>query len=97
MSLSFRPLITEKSAVRLDDGRYVFLAPLSISKSAFKQQLQEVFAVEAIKINRANQPKRTTFFRRRKGQRARYGKFYVQLKQGQAVPGFELKTEKEKK
>lgn len=84
-----RPLITEKSMLMQERGRYTFAVPLQATKHQIKWAVEEAFDVKVVKINTM----------RVHGQRKRYGprvavarswkKAIVTLAPGQSITIFE--------
>ncbi len=84
-----RPVVTEKSTLLQEDGRYTFEVARSATKHQIKEAVQEAFDVEVLKVN-------TMVVR---GSRRRFGprfttsrswkKAIVQLVPGQTITIFE--------
>ncbi len=84
-----RPIITEKSTLMQENGRYSFEVATSATKLQIKRAVEEAFGVRVIKVNTMNVP----------GKRKRYGprtsilpsrkKALVTLAPGQTITIFE--------
>ena len=58
-----RPIITEKSTIMQESGRYSFEVATSATKLQIKQAVEEAFGVKVVKVNTMNV----------RGKRKRYG------------------------
>lgn len=84
-----RPIITEKSTIMQENGRYSFEVATSATKLQIKQAVEEAFGVKVVKVNTMNV----------RGKRKRYGprmsvlpsrkKALVTLAPGQTITIFE--------
>ncbi len=84
-----RPIITEKSTIMQENGRYSFEVATSATKLQIKRAVEEAFGVKVIKVNTMNV----------RGKRKRYGprtsvlpsrkKALVTLAPGQTITIFE--------
>jgi large subunit ribosomal protein L23 len=92
-----RPILSEKSAQKMDKGLYVLSVSPRATKTEIKDQLKKLFKVEAVSVRIVNLPAKKVNFRRRPGQEVSRRRAYVQLKEKQVLPGFELPKEKSKK
>lgn len=91
-----KPLLTEKSAAKMSDGLYVLTVTQKATKTSIKQDIKQLFNVEAIGVRIVNLPAKKVRFKARKGTQSPIRKAYVQLKKGQQLPGFEVKKEDKK-
>ena len=95
MKTIISPLLTEKSAMKMDSGLYVLKLGSHSTKQMIRDELKQSFDVDAISIRIVNLPAKQVNFKRIKGVRSAIKKAYVQLKKGQKLPGFELPKQKE--
>jgi large subunit ribosomal protein L23 len=63
-----RPVITEKSTILQEEGRYTFEVPRTATKHQIKAAVEEAFNVEVLKVNTMNV----------RGKRKRFGPRVVQ-------------------
>lgn len=91
-----KPLLSEKSALKMDQGLYVLLVDQTATKTQIKHELKKLYNVDAISIRIVNLPAKRVSFKRQPGVQPVRHKAYVQLKPKQILPGFELPKEKSK-
>jgi ribosomal protein L23 len=91
------PILTEKSAVGMNSGLYVFAVTDNANKVTIAKELKDLYNVEAISVRIVNLPAKEVSFKRVKGTRSIRRKAYVQLKEKQQIPGFEALKEDMKK
>ena|SRR5579871_1147207 len=92
-----KPYLTEKSALAMDKGLYVFLIDERSNKITIAKELKSLYDVTATSVRIVNLPAKKVTFRRIPGFQPARHKAYIQLKQGQKIPGFESLVEKDKK
>lgn len=80
-----RPLLTEKAGELSAAGKYVFIVKPGATKNEIRKALQEIYGVEAIKVNVINLPRKPRRFRGIKGYLPGCRKAVVTLKQGQKI------------
>lgn len=98
MNLIKTPILTEKAALGMDRGLYVLLVDPAATKGAIADEMKRNFNLDVISVRVVNSKAKKVKFKRKPGVQASSRKAYVQLKEGQKMPGFELpKQEKEKK
>lgn len=97
MNSLIQPYLTEKSALRIDRGEYVFLIEKNANKATVERDLQAIYGVKPLSVRIVNLPAKKVAFKRVKGVRARIRKAYVQLPPKQTIPGFEGLTQKDEK
>lgn len=91
------PILSEKTAASLSNGEYVFAVDPKSTKPALKQELKQLFKVEAVSVRIVNLKAKGVKFRGHRGaQRARH-KAYIRLKPKQIIPGFEEQKEAKSK
>ena len=88
-----KPILSEKTAQRMDQGLYVFEVSANSTKPSLKSELKLLFNVDAKSIRVVNLPAKVVNFRRHKGIRAARKHAYIQLIKDQRLPGFELPKE----
>ncbi|MHB1535408.1 MAG: 50S ribosomal protein L23 [Acidimicrobiales bacterium] len=86
-----RPVVSEKSYALLDQGVYTFVVRPDANKIEIRHAVEEIFAVNVVKVNTLNRPgkrkrnrKKQTFGKRPDTKRA-----LVTLATGQSIPIFE--------
>ena len=79
------PIVTEKSTIAAQLGKYVFEVPIKADKKEIKSVVEELFAVNVTKVNTINYDGKTKRFRGRVGKRTAFKKAIVTLKEGQAI------------
>lgn len=91
------PILTEKSALGMDKGLYVFAVTDRANKKTVAKDLHELYKVDAVSVRIVNLPAKQVSFKRVKGMRSIRRKAYVQLKDKQQIPGFEALKQDMKK
>lgn len=79
------PIVTEKSTIAAELGKYVFEVPIKADKKEIKSAVEELFAVNVTKVNTLNYDGKTKRFRGRVGKRKAFKKAIVTLKEGQSI------------
>lgn len=80
-----RTVITEKSTIANELGKYVFVVAIDATKKEIKAAVEQVFKVEVTKVNTINYDGKTKRFKGRIGQRNAFRKAIVTLKEGQSI------------
>ena len=96
MSQLLQPYLTEKSALAVDRGLYVFLIGDRANKTTVTKELKALYEVTPLSVRVVNLPAKKVNFKRRPGARSIRRKAYVQLPPKQRIPGFESLTDKDK-
>jgi len=93
-----KPVLSEKSAVHMQDGLYVFEVAHRATKSAIAEEVQKTWGVKVKSVRIVNLPPKKVTFRRIKGVRSKRRRAYIQLADKARLRGFELpkQTTKEK-
>ena len=91
------PILTEKSAIGMDKGLYVFSVTDRANKTTIAKELHDLYKVDAVSVRVVNLPAKRVNFKRVKGLRSIRRKAYVQLKDKQQIPGFEALKQDMKK
>lgn len=84
-STIIKPLITEKSSLLAEGGRYAFVVSKNATKNEVKKAVKEIYSVDAIDVNILNRHPKTKRFRNILGQRGGFRKAIVTLKKGQKI------------
>ncbi len=87
-----RPVITEKSAILAEAGKYVFEVPGSTNKVEVARAVKAVYGVTPVKVNMIKLPGQAVVLRYKRfvrGQTKNQYKAIVTLKKGQKIPLFE--------
>ena len=84
-----RPVITEKSTLMQERGRYVFEVAKGATKHSIKQAVQEAFDVSVIKVNTINVPGKTKRYGPRPARQRSWKKAIVTLAPGNTITIFE--------
>lgn len=95
-NIILKPIITEKSLNDASVGRYTFEVPTWADKKSIKERVRDVFSVEPIEIKTSiykGKPKRV-LRTRLKVEGKKWKKAIVELKSGQKIALFEVKTDK---
>ncbi len=79
------PVVTEKSTLAGQHGKYTFKVSCCASKTTIKQAVETIFGVNVTKINVNNIDGKTKIFKGREGKRNSYRKAVVTLKEGQSI------------
>ena len=80
-----RPVITEKSMMSSENGKVVFMVPLSATKDEVKAAVEAIFNVKVNKVNTIRQFGKEKRFRGYVGQRSDFKKAVVTLAEGQNI------------
>ena len=84
-----RPVVTEKSTLLQERGRYVFEVSTYANKAQVKEAVQEAFNVGVVSVNIVNLRGKRKRFGRRVTKRPDWKKAIVTLKPGDKVEIFE--------
>ena len=84
-----RPLVTEKSTLMQDDGRYVFEVAKTATKLEIKEAVQESFGVTVIKVNTMNVKGKMKRIGPRFSQKRSWKKAVVSVAPGDSITLFE--------
>ena len=79
------PIVTEKSTIANELGKYVFEVAVDSTKPQIKQSVEQVFGVNVTKVNVLNSEGKVKRFRGKIGKRAATKKAVVTLKEGQSI------------
>ncbi|WP_427452126.1 50S ribosomal protein L23 [Litorimonas sp. WD9-15] len=79
------PIITEKTTIVAENNQVVFEVPLSASKPAIKEAIEQLFSVSVTAVNTMRVKGKTKRFRGRPGRRNDIKKAIVTLKDGDSI------------
>ena len=84
-----RPLITEKSTQRMEEGKYVFVVAKKANKIEIAKAVAEVFNVKVANVNTVNVSGKVKRMGRFVGKRSDYKKAIVKLAPGETIEFFQ--------
>ena len=84
-----RPVVTEKSTLLQEEGRYTFEVARRATKHVIKQAVEEAFNVEVVRVNTMNVRGKRKRFGPRLVARPAWKKAIVQLAPGNTITIFE--------
>lgn len=84
-----RPLITEKTTLLQERGRYAFEVAQSAAKQQIKEAVEAAFKVEVVKVNVMTVPGKMRRIGRRQVMTPSWKKAVVTLEAGQKIEFFE--------
>ena len=84
-----RPIVTEKSTLLADQGRYVFEVETSASKHDIARAVEWAFDVKVIKVNTLKVPGKMKQYGRRPSKQPDWKKAIVSLQAGDSIQLFE--------
>lgn len=79
------PIITEKTTIVAENNQVVFEVPMSASKPAIKEAIEQLFSVSVTAVNTLRVKGKTKRFRGRPGRRNDIKKAIVTLKDGDSI------------
>ena len=84
-----RPVITEKSAAMMEDGKYTFRVPLTSNKVQIRQAVEQICNVKVENVATIRVEGKRKRMGRTIGKRSDYKKAIVTLKAGETISFFE--------
>lgn len=84
-----RPIVTEKSTILGETGRYVFEVDTSASKPEIARAVEWAFDVKVVKVNTLTVPGKVKRYGRRPSKRPNWKKAMVLLAPGDSIQLFE--------
>ncbi|MBM3959501.1 MAG: 50S ribosomal protein L23 [SAR202 cluster bacterium] len=84
-----RPLVTEKSTILQERGKYVFHVAPGASKAQIKRAVEKAFSVGVVQVNTMSTHGKVKRFGVRKSKKPDWKKAVVTLKQGDQIQLFE--------
>ncbi len=84
-----RPIVTEKTTVQGEEGRYTFEVDRRANKLQVKEAVEKAFGVEVVSVNIMNVPGKRRRWGRHVTHTSSWKKATVKLKEGQRIEFFE--------
>ena len=84
-----RPLITEKTTMLMQEGKYAFVVAKTANKIEIAKAVETVFNVKVLAVNTVNVMGKTKRMGRHEGKRPDYKKAIVKLAPGEHIEFFE--------
>ena len=84
-----RPLITEKTTMLMQEGKYAFVVAKTANKIEIAKAVETVFNVTVLAVNTVNVMGKTKRMGRHEGKRPDYKKAIVKLAPGERIEFFE--------
>ena len=84
-----RPLITEKTTMLMQEGKYAFVVAKTANKIEIAKAVETVFNVKVLAVNTVNVMGKTKRIGRHEGKRPDYKKAIVKLAPGERIEFFE--------
>lgn len=84
-----RPLITEKTTMLMQEGKYAFVVAKTANKIEIAKAVETVFKVKVLAVNTVNVMGKTKRMGRHEGKRPDYKKAIVKLAPGERIEFFE--------
>ncbi|MBP8628508.1 MAG: 50S ribosomal protein L23 [Negativicutes bacterium] len=84
-----RPLITEKTTMLMQEGKYAFVVAKTANKIEIAKAVETVFNVKVLAVNTLNVMGKTKRMGRHEGKRPDYKKAIVKLAPGERIEFFE--------
>ena len=84
-----RPLITEKTTMLMQEGKYAFVVAKTANKIEIAKAVETVFNVKVLAVNILNVMGKTKRMGRHEGKRPDYKKAIVKLAPGERIEFFE--------
>ena len=84
-----RPVITEKSTMLMEEGKYTFRVPLTANKVQIRQAVENIFNVKVETVATIRVLGNSKRMGRTQGKRSDFKKAIVTLKAGESIEFFE--------
>ncbi len=84
-----RPIVTEKTTLQGEQGRYTFEVDPRANKHMVKEAVEKIFGVNVVSVNIINVPGKTRRYGRHVSKRHPWKKAMVKLAEGQSIGFFE--------
>jgi large subunit ribosomal protein L23 len=84
-----RPLITERTTMLMQEGKYTFVVAKTANKIEIGRAVEEIFKVKVLGVNTANVLGKVKRMGRNVGKRSDYKKAIVKLAPGESIEFFE--------
>lgn len=86
--LIYRPIITEKATIQLEDNQYTFDVDPKATKPQIKAAIEQLFDVKVLKVNTHNQPRKSKRVGRFMGYKPQVKRAIVTLAEGDSITLF---------
>jgi len=90
-----RPLVSEKSMIEMQAGKYTFIVRLDATKTQVRQAIEQIFGVKVAKVNTFRVTGKMRRMGRFVGRRPSFKKAVVTLEPGQTIKFFEGMMERQ--
>jgi len=80
-----RALVTEKSAIKQSENKYIFVVALDANKAIVKKAVEEVYNVRPLHVNIINMQGKAMRFGKNSGKRGDFKKAIVTLPKGKTI------------
>jgi len=84
-----RPVVTEKSSGRMQDGKYTFAVAMDANRTEIKEAVESIFKVRVTKVNTVKMQGKLRRMGRFVGRKPSWKKAIVTLAPGQKIELFE--------
>jgi large subunit ribosomal protein L23 len=84
-SVILRALVTEKSAVKQSENKYIFVVANSANKAVIKKAIEEIYKVKPVSVNIINVQGKAMRFGNHSGKRSDFKKAIVTLPKGKTI------------
>jgi large subunit ribosomal protein L23 len=84
-----RPVVTEKTTLQAEEGRYTFEVDRRANKHQVKKAVEKVFGVDVVSVNMVNMPGKRRRYGPHVSKPHRWKKATVKLAEGQSIEFFE--------
>jgi large subunit ribosomal protein L23 len=84
-----KPIVTEKTTMLMQNGKYTFKVPLSANKIQIRQAVETIFKVKVEKVATIRVLGKVKRMGKHEGKRPDYKKAIVTLKAGETIEFFE--------
>jgi large subunit ribosomal protein L23 len=84
-----RPIVTEKTTLQGEEGRYTFEVDRRANKHQVKEAVEKIFNVEVVSVNIINMPGKRRRYGRHMSKPQPWKKATVKLAEGQSIEFFE--------
>jgi large subunit ribosomal protein L23 len=84
-----RPIVTEKTTLQGDQGRYTFEVDVSANKHQVKAAVEKIFNVQVVAVNMIKMPGKARRYGRHVSKPRPWKKATVTLAKGQSIEFFE--------
>jgi large subunit ribosomal protein L23 len=84
-----RPIVTEKTTLQGEQGRYTFEVDLRANKHQVKEAVEKIFGVDVVSVNIIKMPGKSRRYGRHMSKAHAWKKATVRLAEGQSIGFFE--------